>query len=220
MIKQIYFDAGKVIFTRQIPDGDNITKLLGLKKEDYLPLMDKVISLQDEQENKKFWDIRNIDQEYEYLDEFHKKMCDYLNIKYDKEFIKKLSDCRVKADFAVNDGVITTLESLKEKYKLSILSNALPSRRHHELLMDNLISYFDPIIISFEIGLHKPDVKIFQHALDISDFNPEEIAFVDDKEENLIIAKNAGFGKCILFGSSSNAEFQGVKTFTELLDHF
>jgi len=218
MIKQIYFDAGKVIFTRITPDGDNIAGLLNFPKEEYKNILQKVIDLQSKEENDQFWSIRTLEDEYKYLNKFHQKMCDFLGREYDENLIKKLSDCRIKADFRINEGVIETLNKLKEKYKLSILSNALPSRRHHELLMENLISYFDPVIISFEIGLHKPDIKIFKYALSQSSFEPAEIAFVDDNLENLLIAEKAGFGKCIFFSKEKHPRFVSTDNFRDLPD--
>jgi len=143
-------------------------------------------------------------------------MCEYLDHPHDDEFITKLSECRIKADFVVNEGVIDTLEKLKGSYKLSILSNALPSRRHHELLMENLIAYFDPIIISFEIGVHKPDPEIYSYALKKSPFQASEVAFVDDKLENLEAAEKAGFGQCILFSKEKHPKYKSTTNFRDL----
>ena len=143
-------------------------------------------------------------------------MCEFLNQKYDEDLINKLSECRIKADFIINEGVIETIKKLSNNYKLSILSNALPSRRHHELLIENLIEYFEPIIISFEIGLHKPDRKIFEYALEKSSFQPNEIAFIDDKIENLVTAQSVGFGQCILFSKEIHPDFKSTANFRKL----
>ncbi len=216
MIKQIYFDAGRVIFTRRTPDGDNIAKLLGFPKSEYDSLLKKIIELQSQEDRERFWNIRTLEDEYASLNGFHKLMCEYLNHPYDDEFITRLSECRIKADFVVNEGVVETLEKLKNTYKLSILSNALPSRRHHELLMENLIAYFDPIIISFEIGVHKPDPEIFNYALKQSPFQASEVAFVDDKLENLQAAEKAGFGQCILFSKEKHLKYKSTTNFRVL----
>lgn len=218
MIKQIYFDAGKVIFTRRTPDGDRIAELLGFPKEDYNKILQKIIDIQSKEEGAQFWSIKTLEEEYKYLNEFHRNMCIYLDHPYDDVFLTKLSECRIKADFIVNEGVVETLETLSKKYKLSILSNALPSRRHHELLMENLISYFDPIIISFEVGIHKPDNKIFEYALGQSSFKPSEIAFVDDNLNNVQAAKSLGFGQCILFSKESHPDFKSTANFRELVN--
>lgn len=216
MIKQVYFDAGKVIFTRRTPDGDCIAALLGFPKEEYKDIEQKIIDIQSQEENNQFWSIRTLEDEYRYLNEFHRRMCVYLRKPYTGELLTKLSECRIKADFVVNEGVVETLEKLKDKYRLSILSNALPSRRHHELLAENLISYFDPIIISFEIGVHKPDKKIFEYAIEQSPFEASEIAFVDDKLENLQVAKDVGFGQCLLFSREAHLGIKSTSSFKEL----
>lgn len=216
MIKHIFFDAGKVIFTRRTPDGDKIAGLLGFPKGEYKNILQKTIGLQSQEDNDQFWAIRTLEDEYKYLNKFHKKMCEYLGHEYNDDFLKKLSECRIKADFVVNEGVVETLKKLKREYKLSVLSNALPSRRHHELLIEDLVSYFDPVIISFEIGVQKPDIKIFTYALSQSPFHPSEIAFVDDNLDNLLVAEKAGFGQCILFSTEKHPKFRSTQIFKEL----
>jgi HAD superfamily hydrolase (TIGR01509 family) len=84
--------------------------------------------------------------------------------------------------------------------------------------MENLISYFDPIIISFEVGIHKPDNKIFEYALGQSSFDPSEIAFVDDSLKNVQAAKSLGFGQCVLFSKETHPDFKSTTNFRELVN--
>jgi len=220
MIKQIFFDVGKVILTRRTTDASNIAKVIGVTEEKYSEIHEKVISDQTKEQHEQFWSIRTLEDEYRYIDDFNRRVCTLLDIKYDDALIRKMTDCRIKADFVINEGVIDTLTELKKKNQLSILSNALPSRRHFDLKIENLIEFFDPILISFEIGLHKPDPEIFKQALATSKFKPEEIAFIDDKEQNLEVAKAAGFGKCVLMSKEKNANYETATKFTDLVQIF
>ncbi|PIR04638.1 MAG: hypothetical protein COV57_03370 [Candidatus Liptonbacteria bacterium CG11_big_fil_rev_8_21_14_0_20_35_14] len=52
--------------------------------------------------------------------------------------------------------------------------------------------YFDEVIISAEVGINKPDPKIYSLALDKIKSNPEESIFIDDLEKNLEPAKKLG----------------------------
>lgn len=63
----------------------------------------------------------------------------------------------------------------------------------------NYFSGFDPVIISAEKGLMKPEREIYLKMLNIINAkNPEEVVYIDDKEEYLIPAENLGI-RTILF---------------------
>lgn len=52
---------------------------------------------------------------------------------------------------------------------------------------------FDEIIASCKVGYAKPDPQIYQIALDRLHTTGERAVFIDDKESNLIPARNMGF---------------------------
>jgi putative hydrolase of the HAD superfamily len=49
---------------------------------------------------------------------------------------------------------------------------------------DRLDAAFDPVLVSGELGLRKPDPAIFAHLLDLLDLPAERVVFVDDAEPN------------------------------------
>lgn len=51
---------------------------------------------------------------------------------------------------------------------------------------------FDVVIDSSEVGVRKPDPKIYQELISRIDLSPERIAFVDDLPENLPAAEQLG----------------------------
>jgi putative hydrolase of the HAD superfamily len=55
--------------------------------------------------------------------------------------------------------------------------------------MDEL---FDPIVISGEVGLRKPDRAIYELALAQLDVPAQEAVFIDDAEPNLLGARAVG----------------------------
>ena len=62
--------------------------------------------------------------------------------------------------------VIPVLESLKKhKVPMGIITNGDSQNQNWKLNSKNLSSYFDPIIISGEVGVSKPDLKIFKTAV-------------------------------------------------------
>ncbi len=51
---------------------------------------------------------------------------------------------------------------------------------------------FDEIVISGEVGMRKPEPRIFQHALDLVGLSPEQCVFIDDIEANIQAARALG----------------------------
>lgn len=75
----------------------------------------------------------------------------------------------------------TVLEALRASYRFGIVSNFdHPPTAYRVLGHYSLTGYFDPIIISGEVGWRKPHRGIFLAALDKLGFAPEQILFVGD----------------------------------------
>ena len=51
---------------------------------------------------------------------------------------------------------------------------------------------FDPIVISGEVGLRKPQPEIYQHAVSLLDIPAGRVLFVDDTEPNVLGAQACG----------------------------
>ena len=72
------------------------------------------------------------------------------------------------------------LASLRERYRLLLLSNT--NALHYPLLQDAypLLGLFHDHILSFRVGAMKPSPKIYQAAIDAAGCKPEECFFTDD----------------------------------------
>ena len=82
-------------------------------------------------------------------------------------------------------SMVAYLRSLRPRYKTALLSNAWDNLRG---LIENewkIASAFDEVIISAEVGLAKPDHRIFQLALNRLGVDAGEAVFVDDFSENI-----------------------------------
>jgi HAD superfamily hydrolase (TIGR01509 family) len=51
---------------------------------------------------------------------------------------------------------------------------------------------FDAVVISGEVGMRKPEPRIFRHAAALLDVEPEHCVFVDDVEANVKAAIGCG----------------------------
>ena len=95
------------------------------------------------------------------------------------------------------DDALLVVPKLKNKYKLAIVSDAWPS------LLDvykenNMISYFDSVVISSFIGTSKPHSKMYNTALQELNVKPEEAIFVDDSLKNCTGALAVGINTVLL----------------------
>ncbi|MET8156000.1 HAD family phosphatase [Sphaerisporangium sp. NPDC005289] len=52
--------------------------------------------------------------------------------------------------------------------------------------------YFDQVVISGEVGMRKPEPRIFHHALGLVGLRPQECVFIDDIEANIHAARALG----------------------------
>jgi putative hydrolase of the HAD superfamily len=202
-IKFIYFDAGNVLFYKVTTEGENIAKELGFSPDRYQNIVDILVQQQGEKVTKQFYQLSTLEEETKYLNELHRRMCEYLGIDYDDKLIEKLTKYRTQGDYKLHKGVRENLERLSKNYKLGVLSNSLPSRRHHELKIDDIDRYFDQIIISSEVGVRKPNRKIYEIAIERSGFKKDEILFIDDKESYLDGAVDAGIENVVLYKTES-----------------
>src|SRR5215813_13312140 len=84
------------------------------------------------------------------------------------------------------------LLALKRKYPLVLVSNT--NEAHVEFIRSNyrVLDIFDHHVLSYEVGSLKPDRKIFQHAISLSGYPPEALFFTDDREENILMARQLG----------------------------
>ncbi len=92
-----------------------------------------------------------------------------------------------------NEDVIRILEELKLKnFKLLSLTNWSSEKFPIARNRYPFLSHFEDILISGDIGLKKPDKRIYCFFLDKYNLKKEKILFIDDIEENILGAKEVG----------------------------
>jgi putative hydrolase of the HAD superfamily len=90
------------------------------------------------------------------------------------------------------------LESLREKYKLYLLSNTNPILMDWALSADFpangkiLSDYFDKMYLSYQIGITKPDKRIFEYMIADAGLVPGETLFIDDGPANVATGAELG----------------------------
>lgn len=112
--------------------------------------------------------------------------------------ILKLPDSeyeRVRDEFFAGDvidlEIVDFLRSIKPKYKVGLISNAWSGLRDY-IVREKFDDAFHHMIISAEVGVAKPDSKIYQIALDQLQVRANEAVFVDDVYENIEACEKTG----------------------------
>jgi epoxide hydrolase-like predicted phosphatase len=84
------------------------------------------------------------------------------------------------------------VRGLHQRYKTALLSNAWDDLRQVIAEKWHFEDVFDAIIISAEVGVAKPDPRIFQLTLDRLGVNASQAIFVDDMAVNIEAARFIG----------------------------
>jgi putative hydrolase of the HAD superfamily len=175
-IKAVVFDYGGVIGINVIRDiYEQTAKRFGLAKQDVREAFHEVRGPAQRGEIgvREFWerfaakfDIDPKELERTWLDTFTQKSDEYKEV---IEIIKKLKANGYKV------GLITNLTSVFP-----------PTRRMA------YADLFDDMIVSHEVGMRKPEARIYNLALDRLAVHAAEAVFVDDKLENVEGAEAIG----------------------------
>jgi putative hydrolase of the HAD superfamily len=91
------------------------------------------------------------------------------------------------------EGTHEVLSALKTNYKLHIITNGFLESQEMKMSRTNLKQYFDQVFISEVIGLYKPDIALFNHALEAVGAESHQVLMIGDSlEADILGAKNAG----------------------------
>jgi glucose-1-phosphatase len=108
----------------------------------------------------------------------------------DKQFAQAFVDM-----FRANDEVCDLLPRLKPRYRLVLLSNTneLHARHFLEKFRDQLAP-FDAVVLSYKVGLRKPDARIYEYCRQQAGSPPvSECLFIDDLPANVDGARACGW---------------------------
>ena len=117
-----------------------------------------------------------------------------------------------------------TLQLLKEKnYKLSILSNGTPSLLN-ELVSSNNLKVFDDIFSVEEVGIFKPDSKVYDIPVKKYKIEKREVAFLSANTWDVSGGGNYGFNAIwvnrnnIIFDNLDYSPENQINNLKDLLD--
>ncbi len=169
-MKNIIFDLGGVILKGKAKD---VLNKLDLTEEEYNELIKFFDNWND-------MDITNMSIE-EKFDSYN--FSENTKSKY-KDVLLKYYELR-----DLNTNLINLIKELKKNNRVYILSdNNKAASLYYKKLLNNLDGY----VFSYEYKTIKKDGKLFDIFLDKYKLDPKDCYFVDDTEENILVANSRG----------------------------
>ena len=93
---------------------------------------------------------------------------------------------------AVHQEVLELSSRLRAKATVGVLSNTI---QEHALILqkEGVYKGFNPVILSCQVGMRKPNADIYQKAAKLANTSPSNCLLIDDMSENVEGAQKAGF---------------------------
>jgi len=89
--------------------------------------------------------------------------------------------------------------------RLATLNNESRELNEYRIGRFGLDRLFEAFFSSCYLGVRKPSERIYRVALDVLGLEPDEVVFVDDREENLVAARMVGLRAVLADGARSVA---------------
>ncbi|MBA3758788.1 HAD-IA family hydrolase [Candidatus Saccharibacteria bacterium] len=113
-----------------------------------------------------------------------------------------------------NDTLLTYITELKKNYSIGLLSNIGSNWVRDSFLTDEEQTLFNQMVFSFEVGMNKPDSRMFELVANRLGVEPSEAIMIDDQVTYCQAAHSTGM-QAIVY-----QDFEQFKTELEqLLNH-
>ncbi|WP_111706607.1 YjjG family noncanonical pyrimidine nucleotidase [Lutibacter citreus] len=117
------------------------------------------------------------------------------------------------------DGTFEILDYLQPNYKMHIITNGFEEVQNRKIINSGLGKYFSNIITSEEVGVKKPNPRVFEYALNKANaLSSESIMIGDNWEADIMGAKNVGLD--VIFCNFNNQpiseNFKSVNNLNEI----
>lgn len=136
------------------------------------------------------------------------------------DHIQQMEEDYLDTMLELDPDIPEVLEDLSRHYRLAMLSNDIGSWSRHLRSHFGLDEYFEEAIISGDVGVRKPEERIYQLAADRLGLKPQECVFVDDRPGNLEPAAALGM-RTILYNRDGHdydgEQIHSLAELTELL---
>lgn len=104
------------------------------------------------------------------------------------ERFSNLWSLSLKESMSIDEEMLAVCRELQNKVPVAALSNTI--EEHANLFQENgVYSPFNPCILSYEVGMRKPEPEIYLYATNMLQVAPQNCLFIDDALENIMAAR-------------------------------
>jgi putative hydrolase of the HAD superfamily len=121
-------------------------------------------------------------------EEFRNRMSSHLNIQQTPEEFDELWRSAIEP----NPDIVPLIESLSDRYRMVIGSNTDELHQERGESVQPIIATFDDFLLSYELGVLKPDPEFFEKGLAKLGLSPNQCFFTDDRQNNVDSATSVG----------------------------
>jgi len=129
-------------------------------------------------------------------------LCSDLEVSMKATDIKHTATTIVNAwqkHFFLDPDCHPVLEALQQHKTLALISNFDHPPYVHALVRKlGLEKFFTAIVVSGDIGIKKPDPRIFDLALQRTGLHPEEVVYIGDTEDDIACSLSAGIAPILI----------------------
>jgi len=145
----------------------------------------------------------------------------YFDLIYSTEKIDEIADAYIQElpfDNHLFEGAVEILDYLILKYKLHIITNGFEEVQHKKLKNSGIDHYFSTVTTSEEVGLKKPNPKVFLTALNKANSFPTQSVMIGDSlEADILGANNIGM-QTIFYNYRNESISKKIKSIDSLLE--
>ncbi|MFD1015624.1 YjjG family noncanonical pyrimidine nucleotidase [Winogradskyella rapida] len=184
-IKHVFFDLDHTLWDFDKNSGLTFEKIFQMNcievgLEDFLPIYEPI--------NFKYWKLYREEKVTKSALRYGrlKEAFDAVGVKVEDEMIHNLSDAYIDNLSTFNhlfEGTFETLDYLKDKYHLHIITNGFEEAQDKKLTASNIKQYFKTVTNSEMVGVKKPNPKIFNFALSGAKALASESVMIGDNIE-------------------------------------
>jgi len=214
--KDIFFDLDHTLWDFEKNAGEALTELFAIHNFEALGITSVISFIETyNRNNHRLWALYHHGKitktelrEARFADTFHELGIDprLFPKAFEEEYLKL---CPQKTHLFPHAH--ETLSYLQEKYTLHLISNGFGDAAEIKVTKCGLKKYFTTIVISETVGVHKPDPRIFHHAVrNAKTAIPDSVMVGDSLDADIRGAQNVGMD-AIYFNPKNEAIPMDIK---------
>jgi len=145
----------------------------------------------------------------------------FFDLIFTTEKIDEIADAYIQElpfDNHLFEGAVEILDYLILKYKLHIITNGFEEVQHKKLKNSGIDHYFSTVTTSEEVGVKKPNSKVFLTALNKANSLPNQSFMIGDSlEADILGANNIGM-ETIFYNYRNESISKKIKSIDSLLE--